>query len=124
MGNLKHEGEAIDVVSPGGGVTINKGELYRINKWNGIAMSTVLPTDPELGFAMECAWRIWYVKIPSALSAAARGDTLWWSASEGFKKGDTDLVAAGTSNAIGPACKVEEAPDANNIAGVRVLNVS
>lgn len=122
MGWKKTEGETVDAVSPGGAVTIQKGELYRVNKWNGFAMATVLPTDPELGFALQCNFDIWYIKIPAALSAAVRGDVLWWSATEGFKKCDTDLVAAGTAGAIAAACKVEEAPDANNIAAVRVLN--
>lgn len=122
MGNLKHEGRAIDCVAPPG-VTIKKGELYRVNKWNGISMATVLPTDPELGFAMEVTERIWYIQISSGV-AAARGDVLYWSAGESFKTGSVDLVISGTSNAIGPACKVEEAVDANRIVGVRVLNVA
>lgn len=122
MGNLKHEGDAVDAVAPAG-KTIKKGEIYRVNKWNGIAMATVLPTDPELGFAMECANRIWYITIPSGV-AAARGDILWWSATDGFKDGQTDLVIAGTGGAVGPACKVEEAVDANRIAAVRVLNIA
>lgn len=122
MGNLKHEGKAVDVVAPAS-TTILKGELYRINKWNGIAMAGVLPTDPSLAFSMEASERIWYIKIPSGV-AAARGDVLWWSATETFKAGPSDLVITGTSNAIGPACKVEEAVDANRIAAVRVLNIA
>lgn len=122
MGNLKHEGDAIDVVSPQT-VDITKGELYRVDGWNGIAMSTVLTTDPEAGLALEVSNRIWYIAVPAGL-AAARGDVLYWSATEGFKVGGTDLVAAGTAGALGPACKVEEAKDANNVAGVRVLNVA
>lgn len=122
MGSLKHEGGAINVVAPAA-TEIIKGELYRIDKWNGIAMSHVLPTDPELGFALEVEHRVWYVQVPSGL-AAARGDILWWSANDGFKAGPTDLVLAGTTNAVGPACKVEEAKDANNIAGVIALNIA
>lgn len=122
MGNMKHEGDAVDVVAPAGQEII-KGELYRIDNWTGIAMSHVLPTDPELGFALEVRKRVWYVSIPSGL-AAARGATLWWSSGTGFKRGTTDLVAAGTGGATGPACKVEEAVDANLVAGVVVLNNS
>lgn len=120
MGQLKHEGQAIDVVSPGGSVEIFKGELYRIDGWTGIAMSHVLPTDPELGFALEVSDRIWYIEMPAAV-AAARGAVLYWSAGTGFKTGSTDLVATG---AIGqfPCVIVEEAKDGNNIVGVRVLN--
>jgi hypothetical protein len=123
MGNLKSKGGAIDCVSPGGAVVIYKGELYRYNKWNVIAMSTVLPTDPELGFAGEVSESIWWVQAPSGL-VANQGDTLWWSATEGFKQGPSQLVVSGTSGAIGPACKVETAIDSNYIVGVRVLNVS
>lgn len=123
MGNKMTEGAAIDVVSPGGAVTILKGELYRVNKWNGFAMSTVLPTDPELGFALQVSQDIWWISIPAGVAAAA-GDVLWWSAVEGFKAGPTDLVIAGTASAIGPACKVVVAKDANNIAAVRPLNIA
>lgn len=122
MGNLKQEGDAINVLCPNNKDMV-KGELYRIDKWNGIAMSDVLHTDPELGLALEVSNRIWYIKLPTGL-AAARGDILWWSATDGYKDGTTDLVVAGTSSAVGPACKVEEAVDANHIAAVRVLNIA
>lgn len=122
MGQLKHEGHAVDCVAPAG-QEIFKGEVYRIDGWTGIAMSHVLPTDPELGFAMEVGLRIWYVALPAAL-AAARGDKLFWSTGAGFKRGSADLVASGTAGATGPAVIVEEAKDGNNIAGVRVLNVT
>lgn len=118
MGNLKHEGDAVDVVAPAG-QEIFKGELYRIDNWNGIAMSHVLPTDPELGFAMEVRRRVWYVQLPAA-TAAARGDVLYWTAGTGFKRGSTDLSA---TVAGAPACKVEEAKDGNNIAGIVPLNI-
>src|SRR3954452_4639569 len=95
MGQLKHEGEAVDVVSPGGAVTITKGELYRIDGWTGIAMSTVLPTDPELGLALEVGLRIWYVTIPAAV-AAPRGAFLYWTAGAGYKSGLLDLTATVT----------------------------
>ena len=122
MGNLKTEGQAINATAPAGQEII-KGELYRYNKWNGFAMTHVLPTDPEQGFALEVGLKIWYVQAPSGL-VANQGDTLYWSAGEGFKKSPTDLVAAGTAGAIGPACKVEEAIDANFVVGVRALNVN
>jgi hypothetical protein len=119
MGNKKTEGATIDATVPGG-QTVVKGELYRIDGWNGIAMSTVLPTDPELGVALENDNQaIWYITIPAAV-AAARGDVLYWTAGTGFKKGSTDLSA---TVAGPPAVKVEEAKDANNVVGVRVLNI-
>jgi hypothetical protein len=121
MGNKNTEGEAIDVTSPGGAVTIQKGELYRVNKWNGFAMATVLPTDPELGFALQANFDVWWITVPSGCAGAVAGDLLYWSGSEGFKAGPTDLTRTqGTITA--PACKVVTAPDGNNIAAVRALN--
>lgn len=122
MGSKKQHGAAIDVVAPAG-TEIIKGELYRVNKWNGFSISHVLPTDPELGFALEVSNDIWYITVPSGM-VAARGDILWWAGPDGFKSGPTQLVVAGTGGAIGPACKVEEAVDSNSIAGVRALNIA
>lgn len=127
MGQLKGDGRAINVTTPDA-TAIAFGELYRIDGWNGFAQAdvpAVLTGSTEDGrkIALEVAPdRIWYISIPSGL-AAARGTTLWWSSGAGFKKGSTDLVAQGTGSATGPACKVEEAKDSNNIVGVRVLNV-
>lgn len=120
MGWLKHEGDAVDVSAPAG-EDLTKGELYRIDGWTGIAMSTVLHTDPELGLALEVSNRIWYVELPAGVTGA-RGDSLYWSAGAGFKAGSTDLVATG---ALGqqPCAIVEEAKDTNNIAAIRVLNL-
>lgn len=118
MGQLKHEGQAVDVVAPAG-QEIFKGELYRIDGWTGVSMSHVLPTDPELGFALEVALRIWYIQVPAAV-VANRGDVLYWTAGAGFKRGTTDLSA---TVAGAPVVKVEEAKDGNNIVGVRVLNI-
>lgn len=122
MGSKHTEGEAIDVVSPGGSVTITKGELYRVNGWNGFAMATVLPTDPELGFALQTNQDTWWVQVPSGVSAAVEGQVLYWTGSEGFKQGASDLTTS-TGGPGGPACKVVVPPDANGIASVRALNV-
>lgn len=128
MGQLKGDGRAINVTTPDS-TAITFGELYRIDGWNGFAMNDVLATlDPNTTgvnrkIALEVsAERIWLIQVPSGLSAA-RGTTLWWSSGAGFKKGTTDLVAQGTGGATGPAVKVEETKDANNVVGVRVLNV-
>lgn len=119
MGQLKSDGRAINVpVVPAG--QYNFGELFRINGWNGIALKTVNTADTIRAMAMETSSeRIWYVLIPVAV-AAAQGAYLYWSAGAGTKRGDTDLSAtvAGT-----PVCVVEEAKDANNVVGIRVLNV-
>jgi len=121
MGQLKHDGRATQ-----GGVTapaaqaITKGDLYRINAWNGIALKTIGASDTLRNMDMEIAPdRIWYVKLPAALSPAV-GDVLYWTAGTGFKRGDTDLAAAVVGS---PVCKVEEVKDANGYAAVRVLNI-
>lgn len=122
MGQLKGDGRATDVTAPGA-TAITFGELYRIGKWNGIAMRAVGASDTVRTLSLEISSeRIWYVKVPAI--TAGVGDLLFWSAGAGFKKSDTDLVVNGTGGAIGPACKVEEAKDANGYAGVRVLNIS
>lgn len=121
MGQLKHDGKATQ-----GGVTapaaqaIVFGDLYRINAWNGIALSAIGASDTVRSLDLEISpERIWYVKLPAALNPAV-GDVLYWTAGAGFKRGDTDLAAAVVGS---PACKVEEVKDAGGYAAVRVLNI-
>ena len=121
MGQLKTDGRATQ-----GGVTfpaaqaIVKGDLYRVNNWNGFALKTIGASDTLRTADMEIAPdRIWYVKLPAALSPAI-GDVLYWTTGAGFKRGDTDLSATVAGS---PACKVEEVKDANGYAAVRVLNI-
>jgi hypothetical protein len=96
------------------------GELYRLNNWNHICLKTIGASDTNRKYDGEIAPdRIWYVLLPAAVSPAV-GDPLYWSAGTGFKVGSTDLSA---TVAGAPACKVEEAKDANGYAAVRVLNV-
>lgn len=121
MGQLKHDGRATQ-----GGVTapaaqaIVKGDLYRINGWNGIALKTIGASDTLRTMDMEIAPdRVWYIKLPAALSPAV-GDYIYWTTGAGFKRGDTDLAAA----VVGaPVAKVDEVKDANGYCAVRVLNV-
>lgn len=121
MGQLKSDGVAtLGGVTAPGATAITFGELYRINKWNGIALRTIGASDTVRTMDMEIGPRIWYIKIPNI--TAAVGDLLYWSTGTGFKRGDTDLVVKGTANAVGPAVKIEEAKDANGYAAVRVLN--
>jgi hypothetical protein len=121
MGQLKHDGRATQ-----GGVTapaaqaIVKGDLYRINGWNGIALKTIGASDTLRVLDLEIAPdRIWYIKLPAALAPAV-GDPIYWTTGAGFKRGDTDLAAAVVGS---PAAKVEEVKDANGYCAVRVLNV-
>jgi hypothetical protein len=122
MGQLKGDGKATDQAVPDA-TAVTFGELYRLNGWNCIASENVTAQTPGPVISWEISSeRIWYVKIPAI--AAAKGDYLFWATGAGFKKASTDLVISGTGGATGPACKVEEAIDANGYAGVRVLNVA
>lgn len=120
MGQLSHDGRATDggFTFPAG--TINYGDLYRLNGWNGIAMKTIAAGDTVRTADMEISSeRIWWVLLPAGLTPAV-GDPLYWTAGAGFKRGDTDLAAA----VVGaPVCKVLEAKNSNGYARVRVLNV-
>jgi hypothetical protein len=120
MGQLKTDGRATQggFTWPAG--TFVFGDLYRLNGWNGICLRNIAATDTDRLVDMEISSeRIWYVKLPAALSPAL-GDFLYWTAGAGIKRGDTDLTATVTGS---PVCKVEEIKDANGWAAVRVLNV-
>jgi hypothetical protein len=118
LGQLKSDGNAVDVVAPGA-TAIVFGELYRIDGWTGFAMRSVGASDTDRKLALEVSPnRIWYVTMPAGV-AAARGDMLNWSAGAGFKKATTDLVVTG--GGVGPAAKVEEAKDASNVVAVRAI---
>lgn len=123
MGQLKSDGKAINVTVPAGEVEF--GELYSIGaafgtRWNGIALSPVASGDTKRDIAMEVSERIWYVELPAGVTGA-KGTYLYWTATGAFKTGSTDLTETATTTA--PCAIVEEAKDANNIAGIRVLNV-
>jgi hypothetical protein len=121
MGQLKSDGRATQggFTFPAG--TIVKGDLYRLNGWNGIALKAIAAGDTVRTADMEISSeRIWYVDLPAGLNPAL-GDYLYWTAGAGFKRGDTDLTATVTGS---PVCKVEEVPAAaGGFAAVRVLNV-
>jgi len=121
MGQLKHDGRATQngVTAPAAQAIV-KGDLYRINNWNGFALKTIGASDTLRTLDLEIAPdRIWYIKLPAALSPVV-GDPLYWTTGAGFKRGDTDLSA---TVAGAPACKVEEVKDANGYAAVRCLNI-
>lgn len=121
MGQLKHDGRATQGGFAAPAATdLPFGELFRINGWNGIAMTHIGATDTLRTLDLEISSeRIWYIKLPAGVTPA-QGDVLYWSAGAGFKRGDTDLQAA---VAGAPCCKVEEVKDANGYAAVRVLNI-
>lgn len=120
MGQLKHDGRATQggFTWPAG--TFTKGELFRLNGWNGIILKTIAVADTVRTADMEIAPdRVWYFKVPAAVAPAV-GDHLYWTAGAGIKRGDTDLTATVTGS---PVCKVEEVKDANGYVAARVLNV-
>lgn len=120
MGQLKHDGRATQggFTAPAGVFTF--GDMYRINGWNGIALKSIASGDTVRSLDLEISSeRIWYVKLPAALSPAI-GDYIYWTTGAGLKRGDTDLAAA----VVGaPVAKVEEVKDANGWCAVRVLNI-
>jgi hypothetical protein len=120
VGQLKHDGRATQggFTAPAGQALVF-GDLYRLNGWNGIALSAIGASDTVRSLDFEIAPdRIWYVKLPAGVTPAL-GDVLYWTTGTGFKRGDTDLSASVLGS---PACKVEEVKDANGYAAVRVLN--
>jgi len=119
VGQLKHDGKATQggMTFPAG--TIVKGDLYRLNGWNGIALKAIASTDTVRTADMEISSeRIWYVKLPAITPAL--GQYLYWTAGAGFKRGDTDLTLTVTGS---PVAVVEEVKDSGGYAAVRVLNV-
>lgn len=120
MGQLKSDGRATQggFTWPAG--TFTFGDMYRLNGWNGVILKNIAAADTVRVADMEISSeRIWYVKLPAAV-AGTQGQYLYWTAGAGLKRGDTDLTATVTGS---PVAIVEEAKDANNYAGVRVLNV-
>lgn len=108
------DGKTINVVAPSGGVVA--GRLYRIDGWNGVCEVT---TAEDEVFALNVdPTALFYIPIPAAV-VAARGAILYIPVAS--TDGMTALTATASTNS--KAVKVEEAVDANDIAGVRVLNV-
>jgi hypothetical protein len=123
MGRKITDGLAVDVVAPAG--TFDKGELYRIDGWTGIAMISIAAADTDRVLALECSKALWRVKVPAA-TAVARGDYLGWTTALGTKSGATDLAAIAAPAAGGvPAtavAKVEAVRNSTGYATIRVLD--
>lgn len=124
MGRKISDGLAIDCSAPAA-TLIEKGEVYRIDNWTGVAMDQIDATEVDRVVALETSKALWRVKVPVA-TAAVRGDFLGWSAGAGFKKGVTDFVAiAAPANGGVPAlavAKVESVRNASGYATVRVFD--
>lgn len=124
MGRKITDGLAIDVTAPAA-TLIEKGEIYRIDGWTGIAMDQIDVAEVDRSVALEVSKSLWRVKVPAA-TAAARGDYLGWTTGAGFKKGTTDLAAIAAPAAGGvPAtavAKVEGVRNSTGYATIRVLD--
>ena len=115
MGHLIGDKKAVDVQFPAA-TAGDHGDLFRINKFTGFLINDITTTATTRGRALEIALnRAWKVKLPAGLNPAV-GDHLAWSAGTCFKRGDTDLVAAG-AGVVG-VCKVVTAKNANGYAEV------
>lgn len=123
MGRKITDGQAVDVVAPAG--IFDKGELYRIDGWTGIAMISIAAADTDRQLALEVSKAFWRVKVPAG-TAAARGDYLAWTTALGTKSGATDLAALAQPAAGGvPAtavARVEAVRNSTGYATIRVLD--
>lgn len=90
MGRFITDGKAIDVVATTGEEVV-KGELYRIDNFNGFAMDTIEVADTVRDVALERTESLWRCLVPSGV-AGTRGYYLKWSSGTGFKYGGDDLV--------------------------------
>lgn len=121
MGQLKHDGRATQggVTFPAGIYTF--GDLYRIDGHSGFALKSIASADTVRVADMEIdKMRCWYVKFPAALNPA-KGDLVYWTAGAGVKRGDTDLTATPTGQAV---AQVEETKDGNGYAAVRLTGLA
>lgn len=119
MGQKISDGKAFDAAAPASTV-INDYDLFRINAWNGAAITAkdAVQTDRNLAFEMDSN-AIYSIKVPGALAPAV-GDCLYWTAGAGFKRGDTDLAAAVLGS---PAFKCISTKNAAGYVQGRILNV-
>lgn len=103
------DGRALNVQAP---EDVSKGDFLHVDGWNGIALET---TTSGEWLAMEIAGdRLHYVTLPQAVAAAVSvGDIVYVDAAGDLTTTDTSHMAA---------LKIAQAPDANYVAGVRVLN--
>jgi len=123
MGRKITDGLAVDVTAPAG--IFDKGELYRIDGWTGIAMISIAAADTDRQLALEVSKAFWRVKVPVGV-AATRGDYVAWTTGAGTKSGPTDLATLAAPAAGGvPATavgKVEGVRNSTGYATIRVLD--
>lgn len=97
MGKIS-DGKSVQMAAPAGQV-INDGDLYRIGGWNGIAIGAkdASQTDRTLAFEMD-ENAIYSIKLAAGNNPAV-GDFFYWATNDSttFQRGDTNLVAQGSS---------------------------
>lgn len=106
------DGKSDDFVAPVGGV--EKGNFYRNNGINHIAMDSVLATETYAGDIDSEA----FFRIPIGAVVAARGAVLYIPAGGATA---ADITATKTGNV--PALFCMEAKDGNNNVVARLLNI-
>ncbi len=108
------DGKSIRAVAPAGGAVA--GRLYRMDGWNGVCE---VDTVAGAGFALNVdPTSLFYIPMPAGV-AGARGAVLYVPPAT---VGDATAALTATATGNVAAVKVEEAKDANNIVGVRLLN--
>jgi hypothetical protein len=118
MGRKITDGNAVDVVVPDA-TLVEKGELYRIDKWSGFAMDQIDATEVDRAVALEVSTSLWRVKVPAG-TCGTRGNYVTWSAGGTFKAGATDLVDEAARTLISVA-KVEGVRNSRGYATLKLV---
>lgn len=119
MGRKASDGKAVDVVAPAG--QYDFGELFRIDGFTGVALSTINTADTDRGLALEVSDCIWWFKVPVGVGTT-RGIFLYWASGAGVRRGDTHLQATAGTAGDQPVGKVETVRNANGYAAVKLFN--
>lgn len=121
MGQKISDGKAFDASAPTSQV-INDYDLYRIGKWNGVAIGAKdgTQTDRTMSFEMDPA-AIYSILLPSGVAPTV-GAFLYWANPAIFQRGDTNLQLAPATDGDSPAFEVLVTKNAAGYAQGRVVN--
>jgi hypothetical protein len=124
MGRKVTDGLSLDFAAPAA-TLIEEGEIYRVDGITHFAVTGVLSTDVDRGYAGDVSEALYRCKVPVGI-AATRGDYLGWSAGAGFKAGGTDLAlilagAAATGIPAGACAQVEGVRNSRGYATLRLV---
>jgi hypothetical protein len=121
VGQKISDGKAFDAVAPTSEI-INDYDLYRIGKWNGVAVGAKDATQADRTMAFEMdANAIYSILVPSGISPAV-GVFLYWATPGSFQRGDTHLQLTPATAGDTPAFYVMVAKNAAGYVQGRVLN--